>query len=315
WRGDMMQVGCNDLDVVVNGIEPLMTTSTTLHEPLRLGHPATLCTKDQHIDSIKLQDVEATRQLCSQEMSWASAQVELWISKCVQDENVNPDLASLSHKRLCVTRPQQRYTAQRRVAKRVTEMASVRARGRGRTRGGQQSASGPGRTAHTMVSTSAKPENHQDGLLADDTRLKARPAGGKRLAADFGENTSQGSDSPSKRSRSTTSQGSRASSPSKPNILCSLQHPIRNKSLDGTNLPNHARQLVRQVRRFAAGFETVPQELRASLEETYTEDLDLAQNVVYTPDSERARLGTDLAIREVACICRQARGRQSRNEN
>ncbi|KAK5732275.1 hypothetical protein LTS12_027154, partial [Elasticomyces elasticus] len=116
---------------------------------------------------------------------------------------------------------------------------------------------------------------------------------------DFGENTSQGSDSPSKRSRSTTSQGSRTSSPSKPNILRSLQHPIRNKSLDGTNLPNHARQL----------------ELRASLEETYTEDLELAQNVVYTPDSERARLGNDLAIREVACICRQARGCQQRNEN
>ncbi|KAK3613430.1 hypothetical protein LTR56_027891, partial [Elasticomyces elasticus] len=83
---------------------------------------------------------------------------------------------------------------------------------------------------------------------------------------------------------------------------------IRNKSLDGTNLPNHARQLVRQVRRFAARFETVPQELRLSVEETYTEDLDLAQNVVYTPDSDRAKLGYDLAIREVACICRQARG-------
>ncbi|KAK4888094.1 hypothetical protein LTR49_028876, partial [Elasticomyces elasticus] len=90
---------------------------------------------------------------------------------------------------------------------------------------------------------------------------------------------------------------------------------IRNKSLYGTNLPNHARQLVRQVRRFAAGFETVPQELRLSLEETYTEDLDLAQNVVYTPDSDRARLGYDLAIREGACICRQARGCQQRKEN
>ncbi|KAK5691782.1 hypothetical protein LTR17_025548, partial [Elasticomyces elasticus] len=312
---EIMQIGCNGLDVVNDGIEPLMTTSTTLHEPRRLGYPATLAMKDQHIDSIKLQDVEATRQLCSREMSWAIGQVELWMSKCVQDENVNPDLATPSHKRLGVTRPQQRYTTQRRVAKRVAEMASVRARGRGRIRAGQQSASGPGRRAHTMVSTSAKPENHQDGLLADDTTPKAKSAALKRLAPDFGENTSQGSESPSKRSRSTTSQGSRTSSPSKPNILRSLQHPIRNKSLDGTNLPNHARQLVRQVRRFAAGFETVPQELRVSLEETYTDDLDLAQNVVYTPDSERARLGDDLAIREVACICRQARGCQQRNEN
>ncbi|KAK6388184.1 hypothetical protein LTR81_027220, partial [Elasticomyces elasticus] len=253
-----------------------------------------------------------------QEMSWASEQVELWMSNCAQDENVNPGLASrriASHKRLRVTRPQQRYTTQRRAAELFTEMASVRARGRGRTRGGRQSASRPGRTAHTMVPTSAKPGNHPAGLLVDDTTPKARSAGAKRLAADFGENTSQGSDSPSKRSRSTTSQGSRTSSPSKPKLLRSLQHPIRNKSLDGTNLPNHARQLVRQVRSFAAGFETVPQELRASLEETYTEDLDLAQNVVYTPDSERARLGNDLAIREVACICRQARGCQQRNEN
>ncbi|KAK3619166.1 hypothetical protein LTR22_026078, partial [Elasticomyces elasticus] len=166
-----------------------------------------------------------------------------------------------------------------------------------------------------MVPTSTKPGSHHDDLPDDDTTPKARSTGAKRLAPDFGENTSQESDSPSKRSRSTTSQGSRTSSPSKPNILRSLQHPIRNKSLDGTNLPNHARQLVRQVRRFAAGFETVLQELRASLEETYTEDLDLAQNVIYTPDSERARLGNDLAIREVACICRQARRRQQRNEN
>ncbi|KAK0260701.1 hypothetical protein LTR35_017967 [Friedmanniomyces endolithicus] len=161
-----------------------------------------------------------------------------------------------------------------------------------------------------MASTSAKPGNYQDGLLADDTTPNARSAGAKRLAPDFGKNKSQGSDSSSKRSRSTTSQGSRTSSPSKPNILRSRQHPIRNKSLDGTNLPNHARQLVRQVRRFAAGFETAPQELRVSLEETYTEDLDLAQNVVYTPDSERAKLGDDLATREVACICRQAQGCQ-----
>ncbi|KAK3612771.1 hypothetical protein LTR56_028248, partial [Elasticomyces elasticus] len=166
-----------------------------------------------------------------------------------------------------------------------------------------------------MVPTSTKPGSHQDDLPDDDTTPKARFAGAKRLAAGFGENTSQGSENLGKRSRSTTSQGSRTSSPSKPSILRSLQHPIRNKSLDGTNLPNHARQLVRQVRRFAAGFETVPQELRVSLEETYTEDLDLAQNVVYTPDSERARLGSDLAIREVACICRQAQGCQQRNEN
>ncbi|KAK3613961.1 hypothetical protein LTR56_027570 [Elasticomyces elasticus] len=265
-----------------------------------------------------LQDVENTRRLLSEEMSWASDQVELWMSECVQDENVDPDLASwptVLHKRLRVTRPQQRYTAQRRVTERVSKMTGVRARGRGRIRGRQQSASGSGRRAHTMVPTSTNPGRPQDDLPEDDTTPKARSAGAKRFAADFGENTSQGSDSPSKRSRSTTSRGSRTSSPSKPNILRSLQHPIRNKSLDGTNLPNHARQLVRQVRRFAAGFETVPQELRASLEETYTEDLDLTQNVVYTPDSERAKLGNDLAIREVACICRQARGCQQRNEN
>ncbi|KAK3614531.1 hypothetical protein LTR56_027199 [Elasticomyces elasticus] len=91
-----------------------------------------------------------------------------------------------------------------------------------------------------MVPTSTTPGSHQDDLPDDDTTRKAISAGAKRLAADFDENTFQGSDSPSKRSRSTTSQGSRTSSPSKPNILRSLQHPIRNKSLDGTNLPNHA---------------------------------------------------------------------------
>jgi len=37
--------------------------------------------------------------------------------------------------------------------------------------------------------------------------------------------------------------------------------------------------------------------------------------VVYTPDSERARLGNDLATREVASICRQAQGCQQRYEN
>jgi len=140
-------------------------------------------------------------------MPWPSEQVELWISGCVQDENVNPDPASqpiASHKRLRVTRPQQRYTAQRRVPERLLDMTSVRARGRGRTRGGQQSGLGPGRKAHTMLSTSTKPGKHQDGLLDDDTTPKARSAGAKRLAPDFGEDTSQGSDSPSKRSRSTT---------------------------------------------------------------------------------------------------------------
>ncbi|KAK4906634.1 hypothetical protein LTR49_024247 [Elasticomyces elasticus] len=140
-------------------------------------------------------------------MSWPIEHVELWISECVQDENVDPNQASqptASHKRLRLTRPQQRYTAQRREPQRTSDI---------------------------------------------------------------------------------------------------------------TNIPDDARQLVRQVRRFAAGFETVPQELRASLEETYTEDLDLAQNVVYTPDSERARLGDDLTTREVASICRQAQGCQQRNEN
>jgi len=64
------------------------------------------------------------------------------------------------------------------------------------------------------------------------------------------------------------------------------------------------------VRRFAAGFETVPQAIRTSLEETYTEDLDLAQNVVYTPEFEPAKLGNDLTTRGVASICRQAQGCQ-----
>ncbi|KAK5733490.1 hypothetical protein LTS12_026930 [Elasticomyces elasticus] len=139
-----------------------------------------------------------------------------------------------------------------------------------------------------MVPTSTNPGRHQDDLPEDDTTLKARSAAAKRLAPDFGENTSQGSDSPSKRSRSTTSQGSRTSSPNSWYDKCD------------------ALQLISKPYR---------RELRASLEETYTEDLDLAQNVVYTPDSERARLGNDLAIREVACICRQARGCQQRNEN
>jgi len=71
---------------------------------------------------------------------------------------------------------------------------------------------------------------------------------------------------------------------------------------------------VRQVRRFAAGFETVPQDLRADIEETYPDDLDLAQNVAYCPDSERASLGAAPAIRDIACICRQALGCQQRKE-
>jgi len=177
------------------------------------------------------------------------------------DENVDPNCSSrsiASYKRLRVTRPQQRYTAQRKISERISEVTGVRARGRGRTRGEQQSASGPGRRAHTMLSTSTESGKHQDNLPDGDTTPKARSAEAKRLAPDFGEDTSQGSDSLSKRSRSTTSQSSRISSPSKPNILRSLQHPIRNKSLDSTNLPDDARELVRQVRRFAAGFETVP---------------------------------------------------------
>ena len=51
-----------------------------LHEPLRFGHPATLCAKDQHTGSVELQDVELARRLYKQEMCWASEQVELWIS-------------------------------------------------------------------------------------------------------------------------------------------------------------------------------------------------------------------------------------------
>ncbi|KAK0361322.1 hypothetical protein LTR59_018032, partial [Friedmanniomyces endolithicus] len=57
-------------------------------------------------------------------MTWAGDQVGLWVSKCVQYENVNSDLASqpiASHKRLRVTQPQQHYTAQRRVAERISE--------------------------------------------------------------------------------------------------------------------------------------------------------------------------------------------------
>ncbi|KAK5109012.1 hypothetical protein LTR85_003793 [Meristemomyces frigidus] len=166
-----------------------------------------------------------------------------------------------------------------------------------------------------MRATSTTSREHHDVLLHDDTTPKASSAGAKRPAPKFGEDTSQGSDSPSKRSRSTTSQGSRTSSPSKPNILRSLQHPIRNGSLNSRKLPDDVRHLLRQVRRYAAGFETVPHEQRASLEETYPDDLDLAQNVTYLPESERATLGDDLTIREVACICRQAQGCQQRNEN
>ncbi len=134
-----------------------------LHEPLRFGHPATLCAKDQHTGSVELQDVELARRLYKQEMCWASEQVELWISECAQDENVNPDPAGqpiASHKRLRVSQLQQRYTAERRVPERISNMTGARARGRGRTRGRQQSASGPGRKAHTMLSTSTKPGNH-----------------------------------------------------------------------------------------------------------------------------------------------------------
>ncbi|KAK1046958.1 hypothetical protein LTR74_017837, partial [Friedmanniomyces endolithicus] len=82
--------------------------------------------------------------------------------------------------------------------------------------------------------------------------------------------------------------------PSKPNILRSLQQLIRNKSLDNKDLLDDARCVVRHVRRFAAGFETIPEELKASLEENYPADLDLGQNSVYKSRSERATFGDDV---------------------
>ncbi|KAK1041368.1 hypothetical protein LTR12_016196 [Friedmanniomyces endolithicus] len=110
------------------------------------------------------------------------------------------------------------------------------------------------------------------------------------------------------------SEHSRASRPSKPNILRSLQHPIRNKSSCNTDLLDDARRLVRHIRRYAAGFENIPEELRASLENSYTDDLDLGQNVVYKSDSHRTTLGGDVTSRDVSCICLQAQGCQQRSE-
>lgn len=148
----------------------------------------------------------------------------------------------------------------------------------------------------------------------DDTTPKARTTRRKRVVTEDGEGKSRESESPTKRSRSTISESSRASSPSKPNILRSLQHPIRNQRLDTAKLPDDANNLVRHIRRFAAGFETVPQDLRAFMQETYPDDLELAQSVEYGPSSERASFGGAPASRDIACICRQALGCQQRNE-
>jgi len=201
-----------------------------------------------------------------------------------QDENQNPEPSSAhaaSHKRRCVSQPRQRYT---RGTSRVdigSTMARRTATGRGRQRGGTGGRAVPGRRASITLRDRNMPRDRQRVLVDEQTTPRAGASGAKRLASGLGENLSQGSNSPSKRSRSTTSECSRASSPRKPNILRSLQQPIRNKSLDNTDLPDDARRLVRHVRRFAAGFETIPEELRASLEENYPDDLDLSQNVIY----------------------------------
>ncbi|KAK5109423.1 hypothetical protein LTR85_002687 [Meristemomyces frigidus] len=165
-----------------------------------------------------------------------------------------------------------------------------------------------------MIPASTSSAIQQHFLLDGDDTPRAKSTGTKRPAAGIGKDSSGDSDSPSKRSRSTVSEGSRASSPTKPNILRSLQNPIRSESIDSAKLSDDARQLVRQVRRFAAGFETVPQALRESMEEAYPDDMDLTQNVTYVPDSQRASLGDDLSHRDVASICRQAQGCQHRNE-
>ncbi|KAK4551670.1 hypothetical protein LTR86_011001 [Recurvomyces mirabilis] len=148
----------------------------------------------------------------------------------------------------------------------------------------------------------------------DETTPKPEAAGRKRVVTEGEEDRLRWSGSPSKRSKSTTSEGSRGSSPSKPNILRSLQHPIRNQSLDVAKFPDETKDLVRRVRRFAAGFETVPEDYKTLLEQTYPDDVDLAQNVTYSPDSERANLGMAPGMRDIARICRQAKGCQQRNE-
>lgn len=85
--------------------------------------------------------------------------------------------------------------------------------------------------------------------------------------------------------------------------------------MENAILPARASVLVRQLRRFAAGFETVPQAAWREIVDKYPDDLELTQNVVYETGSERARLGDDLSLKMIDCIRRQAQGCQRRNEN
>lgn len=66
--------------------------------------------------------------------------------------------------------------------------------------------------------------------------------------------------------------------------------------------------LVRQLRRFAAGFETVPHKSWKEIVDKYPDDVELTQNVTYKRTSKGARLGDDLSVRMIDCIRRQAQG-------
>ena len=152
-------------------------------------------------------------------------------------------------------------------------------------------------------------------ILDENATPKPRQVRSKRRTInDEGEEV-EVSQSPSKRSKSTTSGASRSSSPTKPNVLRSLQQPIRTESIDSAMLPEGASGLVRQLRRFAAGFETVPQEVWRKIVEQYPDDFELTQNVTYETESDRARLGDGLSLKMIDCVCRQAQGCQKRNEN
>ena len=195
-------------------------------------------------------------------MSKRHRYVQSWISECTQDENRDPDFPfskEPSHKRRRVTQSQRGRT--KHVATRVEPPTRIneQLRGRKQAGGGRGSVSRGARETQSAVFTVTNHMASGHTILDDSTTPKASQFRSKRGTITDECDEAEGSHSPSKRSKSTTSGASRSSSPTKPNVLRSLQQPIRTESIDNVNLPESASVLVRQLRRYAAGFETVPQ--------------------------------------------------------
>ncbi|TKX25075.1 hypothetical protein C1H76_2661 [Elsinoe australis] len=108
----------------------------------------------------------------------------------------------------------------------------------------------------------------------------------------------------SKKSRSSTSSyRSESYSPGKPAVLQSLITPIRTEKMAQIDQSKGVSNLLRRVRQYAAGIETIPYSQVANYRHRYQDDGDLIHEVGYNPDSERSKLGSfpDVTVIEALC--------------